>query len=153
MCKNMEIRDFVANRSFSGNGLWQWYEKHVLARHTGGVGRRVRAAVGEKSLCNRNGIDHLNYPSPVTNKDRPRNVPWHCQRGPSLHGTLRGPSSPWRFARRRAGQIDHGPDNEYQDRFTNPTVSHRMLCGHYSDESNQQTDDPKASPFLWGFQL
>jgi hypothetical protein len=23
----MEIRDFVANRSFSGNGLWQWYEK------------------------------------------------------------------------------------------------------------------------------
>ena len=23
----MEIRDFAANRSFSGNGLWQWYEK------------------------------------------------------------------------------------------------------------------------------
>jgi hypothetical protein len=22
----MGIRDFVANRSFSGNGLWQWYE-------------------------------------------------------------------------------------------------------------------------------
>jgi hypothetical protein len=27
----MEIRDFVANRSFSGNGLWQWYEKQGLA--------------------------------------------------------------------------------------------------------------------------
>jgi len=26
-CKNIEIRDFAANRSFSGNSLWQWYEK------------------------------------------------------------------------------------------------------------------------------
>jgi hypothetical protein len=23
----MEIRDLAANRSFSGNSLWQWYEK------------------------------------------------------------------------------------------------------------------------------
>ena len=29
----MEIRDFVVNRSFSGNGLWQWDEKQGLARH------------------------------------------------------------------------------------------------------------------------
>jgi hypothetical protein len=29
----MEIRDFAANRSFSENGLWQWYEKQGLARH------------------------------------------------------------------------------------------------------------------------
>ena len=61
--------------------------------------RRVRATVGVTSLSNLNGIDHLNYPSPVTNKDRPRNVPWRCQHGPSLHGTLRGPLSPWRFAK------------------------------------------------------
>jgi hypothetical protein len=27
----MEIRDFAANRSFSGNGLWQWYEKPGLS--------------------------------------------------------------------------------------------------------------------------
>jgi hypothetical protein len=32
-CKNMGIRDFAANRSFSGNGLWQWDEKQGLARH------------------------------------------------------------------------------------------------------------------------
>ena len=58
------------------------------------VGRRVRAAVGVTSLSNRNGIDHLNYPSKVANKDRPRNVPWRSQRGQSLHGTLRGPWPP-----------------------------------------------------------
>jgi hypothetical protein len=27
----MEIRDLAANRSFSGNGLWQWYEKPGLS--------------------------------------------------------------------------------------------------------------------------
>jgi hypothetical protein len=27
----MEIRDFAANRSFSGNGLWQWDEKQRLS--------------------------------------------------------------------------------------------------------------------------
>ena len=29
----MGFRDFAANRSFSGNGLWQWDEKQGLARH------------------------------------------------------------------------------------------------------------------------
>jgi hypothetical protein len=33
----MEIRDIVANRSFSGYGLWQWDEKPGLARHAGGI--------------------------------------------------------------------------------------------------------------------
>ena len=31
----MGFRDFAANRSFSGNGLWQWDEKSGLARHAG----------------------------------------------------------------------------------------------------------------------
>ena len=55
------------------------------------LGRRVRAAVGVTHLNNRIGIDALNYPSTVANKDRTRNVPLHCQRVPSLPGTLRGP--------------------------------------------------------------
>ena len=29
----MGFRDFAADRSFSGNGLWQWDEKQGLARH------------------------------------------------------------------------------------------------------------------------
>jgi hypothetical protein len=28
-----ELCEFAANRSFSGNGLWQWDEKQWLARH------------------------------------------------------------------------------------------------------------------------
>ena len=30
-----ELCEFAANRSFSGNGLWQWDEKQGLARHAG----------------------------------------------------------------------------------------------------------------------
>jgi hypothetical protein len=39
----MEIRDSAANRSFSGNGLWQWYEKQGLERHECVVSR-IRSA-------------------------------------------------------------------------------------------------------------
>jgi hypothetical protein len=28
-----------------------------------------------------------------------------------------------------------------------------MFCGHYSDESNQQTDNPKAASFFVGFSI
>ena len=61
----MEIRDFVANRSFSGNGLWQWYEKPGLARHADCswvVSRRVRAAVGVTIPTTANSINHIHYP-------------------------------------------------------------------------------------------
>jgi hypothetical protein len=47
----MEIRDFAANRSFSGNGLWQWYEKPGLARHAGGDhGSPLCLACGKSDL-------------------------------------------------------------------------------------------------------
>jgi hypothetical protein len=39
----MGFRDFAANRSFSENGLWQWYEKPGLARHAGVI-NRIRLA-------------------------------------------------------------------------------------------------------------
>gem|GEM_PF-3802686 len=42
--------------------------------------RRVRAAVGVTQRSNRIGIDHLNNPSTLAYTDRPRNVPWRCQR-------------------------------------------------------------------------
>jgi hypothetical protein len=61
----MEIRDFAAKRSFSGNGLWQWYEKLGLsgpAECSWVVSRRVRAAVGVTIPTTANSINHIHYP-------------------------------------------------------------------------------------------
>jgi hypothetical protein len=61
----MGFRDFTANRSFSENGLWQWYEKPGLARHADCswvVSRRVRAAVGVTIPTTANSINHIHYP-------------------------------------------------------------------------------------------
>jgi len=57
----MAFRDFAANRSFSENGLWHWYEKQWLARHAGGS--RVRAAVGVAIPTTANSINHIHYPT------------------------------------------------------------------------------------------
>ena len=60
----MAIRDFAANRSFSGNGLWQWDEKQKASASRGVVlGRRVRAAVGVAIPTTANSINHIHYPT------------------------------------------------------------------------------------------
>jgi hypothetical protein len=60
----MEIRDFVANRSFSENGPMAVVLKTRASASRGGfVGRRVRAAVGVAIPTTGNRMDHIHYPT------------------------------------------------------------------------------------------